>query len=146
MSQDGFQLVINVTSLLKGLHYELKAQTLKKTSQFQVILNSKNPFQLLIQPSSRPPGAFHQPSCEPGFHTASTPHELAKWKPKALTYLGLGSSLPGLYLFKTVPISRVALIANLNSYFVGSAYFFGWWWLFLNPKAIQLLYIASFDF
>lgn len=127
-----------------GLHYELKAQTLKKTSQFQVILNSKNPFQLLIKPSSRPPSASHQPSCEPGFHTASTPHKLVKWKPKACTYLSLGSSLDDLSLFKMVPISHVALIANLNSYFVGLAYFFGWWWLFLNSKAIQLLYIAFF--
>lgn len=54
------QLVLNTSPLLSDLHYEVESpvtNSQEKNPQFWVILNSKNPFQLLIWPLSRRPGA-----------------------------------------------------------------------------------------
>lgn len=110
-------------------HQNKTKQTKKKTENqnpFWVVLNSKNCLQLLVWTSSRPRGASHQINCERGIHRASTPGDFSGLSLKlpcqmvtpSPDYLGLGSSLHGLSLFKIVPISCVAFISDLNSHFV----------------------------
>lgn len=98
----------------------------RKSLQFWVILNSKNPFQLFIWPSSRPPSASHQLSCKLAFHRASTQGDFSgqtlKLPCQVVTprpCLGLDSSLHGLSLFNMVSMT------NMDFWFLGWVIFWG---------------------
>lgn len=116
VSQKGYSaLQSSVYLLLQDLYYEVESTVteLRNKTQLWVILNSKKPSQLPIQPLARPPCASRQLGPDLGFiepaHQGTSQHlmqsYLVKWQPQTKIYVGLGSSPHSLTLYKIVPIS-----------------------------------------